>query len=329
MTTLFSDNFESGDFSAWTGTNNDGGTGGVLEVQGSIVHGGVKAAHMIHSTAGTSTGQGAFCYKDYTGSATGITTLTAWVRMASTSGAGVMRVLQLSQGVTAVARIEYTNGGYQLRLRRRDGTDATTALSSGFTLNTWQQCDLVYDDSGAQPVATVYISGSSVATLTDATAGSAVVPSRCFCLSFLDTATATTEVYFDDVVVADTAPAGGGSTFNDAGQATAPWVGSAADAWTMADAGQALSAWTSGALDTMTMSDAGGGVLVAVASGSDGSAPAVQLPYQGDTTTYDSAGATGSVSGGTILATGTIYDSAGATGSTSGATVLPAETNYD
>lgn len=285
MTTLFSDTFESGDFSAWSGTNNDG-VGGVLAVQGSVVHGGAFAAHMKDETAGTGTGVGAFCYKDYTASATGITTHTAWVRVASTSGAGVIRILQLSQGGTSICRLEYTNGGYQLRLRRRDGTDATAALSSGFTLNTWQQADLVYDDTGAHPIATVYLAGVSVATLTDLTSGGAVIPSRCFCLSFLDTATATTEVYFDDVVVADTAPAGGGTTYTDAGQATAIWTASGADtfipAGAMVDAGQALAAWSSGALDVMTMVDAGSGVLVVIAGGSDGGQQLVANPRRTD-----------------------------------------------
>lgn len=52
------------------------------------------------------------------------------------------------------------------------------------------------------------------------------------------------------------------------------------------------------------------------------------LPYQGDTTIYDSAGATGSISGGTLLDAGTIYDSTSAMGSVTGGTVMPSETNY-
>lgn len=52
------------------------------------------------------------------------------------------------------------------------------------------------------------------------------------------------------------------------------------------------------------------------------------LPYQGETIVYDSVGATGSVTGGTLIGTDVIYDSAGATGSVSGATVLPSEVSY-
>ena len=47
--------------------------------------------------------------------------------------------------------------------------------------------------------------------------------------------------------------------------------------------------------------------------------------YQGDTTIYDSAGATGTITGGMVQSGDTIYDSAGATGSVSGATLLPPE----
>lgn len=56
--------------------------------------------------------------------------------------------------------------------------------------------------------------------------------------------------------------------------------------------------------------------------------PASNLPYQGETTAYDGAGATGSVTGGALIDAGAIYDSAGAIGSVSGATVLPSEVSY-
>lgn len=55
-------------------------------------------------------------------------------------------------------------------------------------------------------------------------------------------------------------------------------------------------------------------------------AAAAELPYVGDTTTYDQAGATGPVTGGLVQLGDAIYDQWGATGSVSGATVLPPET---
>ena len=72
--------------------------------------------------------------------------------------------------------------------------------------------------------------------------------------------------------------------------------------------------------------------------------PVVELPYQGDAYIYDSAGATGTVTGGTILdgpnqssptgsvTGGTIQpgpNQSSATGSISGGTVLPSDTIYD
>lgn len=62
--------------------------------------------------------------------------------------------------------------------------------------------------------------------------------------------------------------------------------------------------------------------------GGAGVPPAVDTSYHGDMTAYDGAGATGSISGATVLAIDTVYDTAGATGSTSGATILPSETSY-
>lgn len=55
-------------------------------------------------------------------------------------------------------------------------------------------------------------------------------------------------------------------------------------------------------------------------------APPTELPYQGDVYYYDNSGATGSITGGTVLA-GPNQDSP--TGSIAGGTVLPAETIYD
>lgn len=334
MGTLFSDDFESGGLANWTGTN------------GSIT---VDAAAKLNGSFGCDANTvDQFAFKDFTAPASKIVTHGAYVKLVSASGTGIARILQISDGVITRARLIYDNGTYNLFLKWTDTTDHTVALSPQPTTGTWYHVQLVYDWSAAAPVTTCYIDGASVATLTDGGFISSPSASRVFVLAFVDSGSVTAQTYFDDVLVEDTLPASG-TTYTDAGQATALWVGSAADvlifteaggassawtasgadAWTMVDAGQALSVWSSGALDTMLMTDAGGGVLVAVASGTDGSAPAVQLPYQGDATIYDSAGATGSITGGTILATGTIYDSAGATGSTSGSTIMPSETNYD
>lgn len=69
------------------------------------------------------------------------------------------------------------------------------------------------------------------------------------------------------------------------------------------------------------------GLYAGIAAG-EPVAPAESLPYLGDLTSYDSAGATGSISGATLLGADSIYDSAGATGSTSGATIRASDTNY-
>lgn len=58
---------------------------------------------------------------------------------------------------------------------------------------------------------------------------------------------------------------------------------------------------------------------------SAGAALPEDLPYQGDATIYDSAGATGAIGSGTVQTGDTIYDNSGATGSVSGATILPPE----
>ena len=62
---------------------------------------------------------------------------------------------------------------------------------------------------------------------------------------------------------------------------------------------------------------------------SAGEAPPEELPYQGDATMYDSAGATGAIGSGQVAAAATIYDQAGATGRTSSGAVQAGDTIYD
>lgn len=330
MATLFSDNFEAGNLVAWTGTN------GVVSAQAAAAFAGSFGAELVRDEA--------FAYKDFSAPASQLVTHGAEVKIVTLTGGGQARILQISEGGTSIARLIYDNGTYKLWLNQKDGTIATSAIAATLTAGTWYLLQLVYDWSGAQPKAQLYVDGVLDTTLTDATSGTTRQATRVFILDFEDALCLTGQVYVDNVLVEDTAPSGGGgTTYTEAGQATtiatasggdaavytetggaaSAATASAADSWTMADAGQALAAWSSGALDTIAMVDAGGGVLVAVASGSDGSAPMVELPYQGDATIYDSSGATGSIANGLVQPGDTVYDTTSATGSIAGTTMPP------
>ena len=276
MATLFSDTFESGDLSNWTGTN------GTIAASGAAAHAGSFGCDANSSDA--------FAFKDFSAPASQFVSHRADVKLLTASGAGVFRILQISQGATSIAKILYDNGTYKLELRNADNS-LQTATIAGITTNTWQELRLDYDWSPGQAfIARAYVDGAQAAELTDATPAGGTIwqATRVFLLTFEDAGPTNAHAYFDAVSVEDTAPASG-ATYTEAGQALAVAVASAADSLTMAEAGQAtssaaaggldvftaadaggaLAAWSSGALDTHTMVDAGGGVLVASAGALD------------------------------------------------------------
>lgn len=157
-----------------------------------------------------------------------------------------------------------------------------------------------YTDTGT--ATSIFVgSGADAATLLDAgTAISVLAGSGADAPEYTDTGSAVSIF------------AGSGADapeYADTGTGALLGVGSGSDAPEYADTGTGLAALFGSGADIAILVDAGGGVLIAIGSGADnGPAPPVDLPYQGDTTIYDSSSPTGSITGGTVLPAETIYD---------------------
>lgn len=225
------------------------------------------------------------------------TTITAYI-----NGVSVFSVTDsnLTSGSAGVASVGHFSGSVASRVDNWEGGNGTGASGTTYT-DTGSATDIsvgsgadvaILNDAGS---ATSVLVGSGVSALTSADAGSAAL-----------------------IAVGSGAEL---AQYNDSASAASILTGSGADAAVYSDAASAVAALFGGGADVLVMVDAGGGVLVAVGSGADdGPTPPIDLPFQGDAYLYDSAGGTGSIAGGTVLANGA---QPSAIGSVSGATVLP------
>lgn len=182
MTVLFSDTFESNNFSAWdtsdTLTLNASGdgstptttsTGALVGTYSALVtmtsSGGAGESYFRESLDGTAGRPSA--------SGTGINSLKfKWKPTVFADGGGVMHVASLynySGGHYIVYLFYYAGfGGWVIRLRNTDGTEQNTALSTQFSVGTAYDVELVYDTTGSNPVAKCYVNGVlDVTPLTD------------------------------------------------------------------------------------------------------------------------------------------------------------------
>ena len=199
---LFSDGFESGDFSLWLGSSGNGRAGSKAEVIAGAANVGGYGAH-FNNLSGGFTNTGPYRAANFAVPASHIVSAQSMVKVNSVSGAGEIRILHLRDEARAksVARIHYNNGVWQLNLLRKDGTSVNANFTTGLTTGAWQLVELTYNWSGSQPVLSAYLNGVLQATITDTTAGTAYNINSLYCLAYEDIPTAATDVYFDEVKV--------------------------------------------------------------------------------------------------------------------------------
>lgn len=155
FTTLFSDGFESGDFSAWTGTNV--GSGQLLEVQSSVVHHGSYAMHAKVTTDS----RNAYCYKSFTSSANPIFA-RAYVRFpVFPSKFFRFLVFKNASGSTVWAlAINPSGGSYYVNIERYFPGYYTASLTS-FTpsVDTWYCFEVEFYKAASGGYYKVYVDG--------------------------------------------------------------------------------------------------------------------------------------------------------------------------
>lgn len=257
MTIIFSDSFQSGSTSAWTGTFlNASGTFTVdaaADVDGDGYGGDAK-------TTATTNDIGEVYY-GYTVPASNI--VSAKVHTRIVSGAAIANAktpLSLYDTTTShyVAAIftTATLGDLQLFITQLNGTTATVAFSANPGTGAFHALELLYDRSGAQPVCTVYLDGTQVAQLTDTTTGTTIaMPNRVYVGIENNNTAYAGETYVDEFSLADASQNSGvATTYSLAGPSTGPVLGTSTDFTVSLAAGFYVTAAT-----TITPSDGGAG----------------------------------------------------------------------
>jgi hypothetical protein len=203
VTTIFADDFEMRNFSKWTGSILGTQPGSVKEVIGAAAYAGAVGAHFSNGVGGTLS-TGSYAWKDFTSPANRVVSAQTRIKINSTAGTGSVRLFQFRDNTTgqSMARVSYVNGVIQLVMVRRNATVVTANLPSTLANGSWHLLELMYDWSGAQPVATVWVDGVVQATLTDTTAGTTYAVTRVIVEAYEDKVTASADAYFDDVRVA-------------------------------------------------------------------------------------------------------------------------------
>lgn len=213
MTTLFSDDLESGGTSNWDSTLTSG-TGSTLTVIGGAAKNGSYGLRCYKPT-GSNNGY-ARAIKSYTFPASNVVSVQFWFYIAAVGGGGVINAAYLYKEAPTyqgICGLLDDGGAWSLAAFLKDGSSkVSTALSSNLSASTWYLIELVYDISGANPIHSCYVDGVLKATYTDTSTGSAYTPAQLFADCYESSWSDTGDFYYDDVLLSDVQQAGGAFT---------------------------------------------------------------------------------------------------------------------
>lgn len=202
MATIFSDGFESGDTSAWSGVIGSG-TGSTSVTTGSKRSG----TYGFRSEGTGASNWRRQVYRDFTAPAGNIVYMRFFVYPVSVGSGGVVRIggLYREAGVfNRIAVVMCDFGTWSVNARNRDASETTTALSTGLTTGAWNDVEIMYDGSGTNPVTKVWLNGTEVASVTDTTSGTLYIPNRGNVGGHETSWNTSADFYFDDAEIADT-----------------------------------------------------------------------------------------------------------------------------
>jgi hypothetical protein len=217
-TTIFSDGFESGNFNAWTGTEQSGGT--IVVSSAYAHHGSYSAKASITASQGY-----ASCYKDITSQTT--IYIRAYVYIAAGTFASGVQVGFISprdvpDSITA-CHVGVANANRQLWLQYRHSTTNYDVYSSTtLSTNTWYCIELKYVKSTTAGEYRVWLNGNEVTDLTQTGKNTDADVTRVRVGPRFTNVINNFVGYFDCVVVANTyiGPEAAGQTYNFYGSAS-------------------------------------------------------------------------------------------------------------
>jgi len=194
---IFEDGFESGDFTAWTGTTVSD-TYGSLTVQDTTKHKGTYAANSTITSQAAWTN--AFCYKTFTGVTTAY--MRQYVYVSSFSTPNYARGFMGLVGSVVAVYVGLDGNSRYLRIKGEGLTETTS--STALSLNTWYCVEVKYVVHATNGEVRVWLDGVAVDDLTqtgkDTSAVSSVLQGRS---GWWDGYSVAGTVFVDCVVVAD------------------------------------------------------------------------------------------------------------------------------
>jgi hypothetical protein len=202
--TLFSDNFESGNTAAWSGTTQTG-SASTVRVAATAAQSGLNG--LDTAKLGARDNGRAEVFRALNAPASKVVSVQSYLRVVSRTGTGglyLQRIYRAAPIYKPLAAIHHNGSTYGLQIRPLSGaTLIDTPLHTQFATGTWYLVELVYDWSGAQPVARVYINGQLDTAVTDSTSGTLLTPDSAYLGLYEDAWTQQADVQWDNVSVAD------------------------------------------------------------------------------------------------------------------------------
>jgi hypothetical protein len=198
FTTIFSDGFESGDFSAWSGTVVTSGQ--LLEVISTLPHHGTYHLHAKTTASGVQ----AYAYKTFT--ATNIVYSRAYIRILNEWTNGDVWILQHKAGTTNIHGLAVTySSGLKWRIKWYNGATVNYETeATGPAINTWYCIEIYSYIHASAGEATFWIDGNQLVTKTGLDSDNFGNVSQTGLGIMYTSVGGTVELYADCAVVADT-----------------------------------------------------------------------------------------------------------------------------
>jgi hypothetical protein len=219
MPYIFSDDFESGSFNAWTQTVTSNGAISTSMVR--VYDGTYVARGVVYSDGGR-----AVVYKDIQNRSTVYLQVYVWIDLQRIPTDGVAKFIELLNDWDVGSRFGIKNNAgtlnYALSYRDRSGTEVFTTSAETVTLGSWHRVEIaVYADVNSG-WSKLWVDGQSVINNTSINTGTTINRIDLGAVDFLSM------VYFDKVIIADSyidlptyhisASAGSGGSISPSGQ---------------------------------------------------------------------------------------------------------------
>jgi hypothetical protein len=201
---LFSDGLESGNTAAWSGSTQTGSSS-TVSVTAPAAQSGIRG--LDTAKLGVNDNGRAEVFRSVSAPSSKVFSLQTYMRIQSRAGSGGMylqRIYRSGPIYKPLAAIHHNGSAYGLQIRPLSGASPIEmSLHTQFAIGAWYQVELVYDWSGAQPVAKVYVNGQLDTQLADTTSGTLYTPDSAYVGLFEDAWSQQVEVNWDNISIAD------------------------------------------------------------------------------------------------------------------------------